>query len=372
MKRSVKKQLKIVLASVSLIIFIAMSIIIFITVKHPEVRTEKIRVVGYNNKSDVQYKVMLKPNPLYDTGVLDEGSLYLASFVDNIKTNFQYEFDIEQPADIKGEYEILAIIEGYINVENKVKRIWSKQFVLSPHENFISTDTKVKINKEMVFPLQQYEDFATQINDAAKLNVSLKATIVMNGHLEAAIGSRIIEKSFSPAIVVPIDDSYFEIIKGGIEDSNEAIEDTKQIPLPVNKKLIAIYGTALGISLLALLYLLIFVKGDAKVDLFIKQLNKIFKTHGSRLVAINNEIGTSFAMYYKVKSIDDLVRMADELGKPIMYKYSTDPKEITKFYIHDDKAMYSFNLKDMLAEKDAELKEKEEKILNNSKDIPME
>ena len=103
-----------------------------------------------------------------------------------------------------------------------------------------------------------------------------------------------------------------------------------------------------------------------------KQLSKIFKSHGTRLVAINNEIGTTFGMYYKVKSIEDLVRIADELGRPILYRYSTDPKEITKFYIHDDKSMFSFNLKDMLAEKDVVAIEKENKLLNDSKEIPLE
>lgn len=372
MRRSMNKRLKLILTLAAALITVLMLVLMVLEVKSPGVEEQKTRIVGFENSANVQYQVFLKQNPLYEETSLGEDRLYLAPFIDYIKTNFQYNFNIERPADIKGDYEIAAIVEGYTNEEDKIKTIWRKAFVITPKTGFEMKDVQLALNKEINFTPATYESFATQISEATKLNIPVKVTVLMNINLQAVIEGREIDKSFAPAITIPLNNSYFEITKSGIEGGSEAIEDTKQIALPVNKRLMAVCGGILSISLLALIYLLLFVKGDAKADLFIKQLNRIFKTHGSRLVAVNNEVGTSFAMYYKLKAIDDLVRIADELGKPILYKYSPEPKEITKFYIHDDKAMYSFNLKDMLAEKDIELKEKEEKILSNSKDVPME
>jgi hypothetical protein len=372
MKRSMNKRLKMILVAVLPIIITIISILLFLAVKNPGVKEEKLALLSYNNKTDIRYNVFLKPNPLYSSDSLEENKLYLSSFVDNIKANFQYSFNIDKPADIKGFYEVVTIVEGYIIEEKKDKIIWQKEFVLLPKSTFSSKDTKHLINKEIIFSLDEYNTFASLITEAANLNVEVRASVVMNIGLHAKAGNNVIQKKFAPSITIPLNTNYFDIAKSGIEDKPEVIEETKQIPLPVNRNTVIVYGIIIGITSLALLYLLIFVKGNAPVDAMKKQLNKIFKSHGTRLVAINNEIGTTFGMYYKVKSIEDLVRIADELGRPIMYRYSTDSKEITQFYIHDDKSMFSFNLKDMLSENDVEVKALENKILNDSKEIPAE
>ncbi|HUV84878.1 MAG TPA: DUF5305 family protein [Methanosarcinales archaeon] len=372
MKKSISRRLKIALVAILLIIMVSMSVLLYIAVKNPGVREEKLTLLNYGNKTDIKYIVFLKPNPLYSGDNLEEDKLYLTSFVDYIKTNFQYEFNIDKSADIKGDYEVVAIVEGYKTEEKVVKTIWQKEFILLPKTGFESKDIKYLINKEIIFSLAEYNIFATQIRESAELNVEAKVSVVMNVNLQAKTGENVIEKKFAPSITIPLSTSYFEIVKGGIEEKPEVVEEIKQIQLPVNQNIIITYGIIIGIAFLVLLYLLIFVKGNAPVDVFKKQLNKIFKSHGTRLVAINNEIGTTFGMYYKVKSIEDLVRIADELGRPIMYRYSAESKEITKFYIHDDKSMFSFNIKDMLAENDIEATTIESKALNDSKEVPLE
>lgn len=355
MKKSVSKRLKIALVAIVLIIAIISASLLFMTAKNPGIKANKITLLNYSNKASAKYNVLLKPNPLYDSASLGEDMLYMTSFVDKVKTNFQYEFIADKPTDIEGEYEVLAVVEGYTIEKEKVKTIWKKKFILLPKTIFKLRDTKALIAKEIIFSLDEYNLFVNQISEAAKINIPAKMSMVMNISMKATYGSQVIEKKFAPAIKVPLNTNYFDIVKSGIEEKTEVMEETKLITLPVNQKLVITYSVILGISVLALLYLIIFVKGDAHVDVLKKQLNKIFKVHGNRFVAINSEIGTSFDMNYQVKSIDDLVRIADELGKPILYKYSSNSKEITKFYIHDDKAMYSYNLLASLANNDVEV-----------------
>ena len=48
---------------------------------------------------------------------------------------------------------------------------------------------------------------------------------------------------------------------------------------------------------------------------------------------------------YEVFSIDDLVRIADEIGKPIVYRYSEDKNEIQRFYVLNDMEVYYLDIK---------------------------
>lgn len=371
MKKVVSKKLKIYLVVVLTVIIAITSVMLFLVLKYPEIKEEKVTILNYSNKTNVTYKVFLKPNPLYNSDSLDEDKLYLSSFVNYIKTNFQYEFNVDKLTETKGDYEVVAIVEGYTTGDDKDKTIWKKEFNLFPKTNFQSKDTSVFINKEIDFTLVEYSDFATLINETIKLNGYTRVSVVMNVNLHANSGNRVIEKKYAPSITIPLNTSYFEIAKNGVVENPEVIEETKQIQLPINKKVIIVYSIVLGLAFLALLYILIFVKGNAPVDEFKKQLNKIFKAHSSRFVAINSEVGTSFAMYYRVKSMEDLVRVADELGKPIMYRYSTEPNEIRNFYVHDDKAKYTFSISDILPTKEEEIGVVESCTINNTKEIPM-
>ena len=48
---------------------------------------------------------------------------------------------------------------------------------------------------------------------------------------------------------------------------------------------------------------------------------------------------------YEVFSIDDLVRIADEIGKLIVYRYSEDKNEIQRFYVLNDMEVYYLDIK---------------------------
>ncbi len=99
----------------------------------------------------------------------------------------------------------------------------------------------------------------------------------------------------------------------------------------------------------------------------LKTLNKIFKKHGNRLVALKINIEPA-EQYINVRDIEDLVRIADEINKPIMYKYSSTPQEITRFYIIEENTLYLFDLKeyiDSLEKEKAMLIEKKKSIKQN-------
>lgn len=119
------------------------------------------------------------------------------------------------------------------------------------------------------------------------------------------------------------------------------------MPNAPNKSRLIGYGIGIAILLLALLGL-IFGTQKAEVDPIVKELKKIFKNHGTRLVALDSDTIAPDEHLSKVHSIDDLVRISDELGKPIVYKHSNDYKENTRFWVFDENRYYVFDLKESI------------------------
>lgn len=346
MRIKLHKYLRFMLIILSVVIFAVASVMLYRELKVPKFTEEKVTLYKSNHKTDAKYQVFLKPNILYDKNNLEEEQLYLTEFVDSIQTNFQYQFTGEADAEVIGDYAVIAAVEGYVTEEEKIKTIWKKEFVLSPKTEFKTSDKKITIKKDVSLKLEEYNTFVEQVAEASKVDASTKLSLFMNINSKASTDKGEVVEKFTPQLVIPLGSSNFEIIKSGVGEKPGILEETKKIQLPPNEMMINLYGAALGFAIILLSSLIGFTT-NAQEDPFTKKIKKIFKKHGNRLVALNAEVAVTCEAFSEVKSMDDLVRVADELGKPILYQYWEEPKNITQFCVYDDTCTYAYHIKDL-------------------------
>ncbi len=362
MRLQINRRLKIGIILVITILIASSSILIYREYKVPQLKEEIVSLYKYNNKANIDYEVFLKPNILYNEASLGEGKLYITQFIEHIKTSYQYEFQGERKADINGGYEIIAQVEGYTGEGETYKTIWKKDFIILPKKQFESKDKSISVKEDVSINLNQYNDFARQVIEDSKVSTSVKLKVFMNTNVKASTDKGNIEDNITPLITIPLNTSYFEISGELSTEKPGAIEETRQVPLPVDKKKVMIYSVVLGILAIILLFILFFTKGVAIKDPKQKKLKKIFKSHGTRLVALNNELTITSLKQNAVKSIDDLVKISDEIAKPIMYKYSLDYQYINKFYVTDENEIYIYDINNDI---DKSNQEKEENEMSN-------
>ena len=78
----------------------------FLLIKSLNFETEK--VIKYNEKSNLDYKVYLIKNDFYEQEYLEKDMLYVASLIDKILIDFDYKFESEDKEDIDFTYSVLA------------------------------------------------------------------------------------------------------------------------------------------------------------------------------------------------------------------------------------------------------------------------
>lgn len=140
--------------------------------------------------------------------------------------------------------------------------------------------------------------------------------------------------------------NYFTIAKTGREEKPGKVEETKKVQVPADMRIIILNVVIIVILILSLLYLIIFTAAPTKEDIYLKKFRKMFKIHSNRLAALKDKINAPDADIHccSVRSIDDLVKIADELEKPVLYEYSPDYMQIVNFYVIDDAWIYILNL----------------------------
>ncbi|WP_202708153.1 DUF5305 family protein [Sporosalibacterium faouarense] len=325
-----------------------LSFLLYTEKNNPRFEEKKISLYSYNNKTNMDYEVFLKPNLLYDKESVGKDNIYITQFVDYIDTSFIYEFDGESIANIQGSYKVIARVEGYTISNETYKVIWNKDFILADENKINSNDTKLHIGENISLDYNQYNDFARQVIQDSKVNSNVRLIVFMNVDVNVDTGKGVIEEDLSPSITIPLNTSYFEV-EGKLESKKSgAIEETQKMLLPPDEERVKLYVVTICLLGIILLVVLLLTKGKAVNDPKEKRLNKIFKKYGDRLVALNNEFGNSYLEQNAVESIGDLVKISDEFGRPIMYRYSSNYKKLDRFYVTDDNEIYVYDInKDM-------------------------
>ncbi len=368
MKRKIKKihigkKLRRVLFIVTFIMICSLSFLLYREVAIPNIAEEKISLFSYTDKTKAGYRVYLVPNILYNSQSLEEGQLYLTNYIDYVKADFEYVFRGDRTADIKGDYELTAVIEAYEEDDETHITLWEKKYILLPKTDFTLKDSGMSLAKSVNLKLSEFNDFVAKVVEESKVDPMHQLIVQMNVNLTADTNVGTAASNKSAVIKIPLEVGYFSIAKIDAKEETGSIEKTQSVQLPMNKKMVILYSCILGLLILVVPGLVFFSEGISK-DPFAKKVNKIFKHHGSRLVALDSELlAACLDSCSKVKAIDDLVRISDEIGKPIMYEYNENCKEIIQFYVIDDKRTYLYVLRDSSVRSDTSIIEGKEVVV---------
>lgn len=362
MKININKRLKIVLVIINLVALLTTAVFLYREYSIPQYTEEKASLYTYNNKAGVNYNVFLRPNVLYEEESLGEGKTYITEFIDYIQASFYYSFNGEREADVKGNYEVIAEIEGYTGQAETYKTIWKKESILLPKKDFQDKGKTVFIEESYSLDIHGFNEFARSVIEASKISSSVKLTVFMRVDVEAMTDQDAVVEEITSSMIIPLNTNYFEISGDLISEKPGSIQESMQVQLPIDRKKVILYGSIIGLLFIILIFLSLFTKATEKKNPLEKKLRQIFKKHGDRLVALNTEVKVVPGYYSEVKSIEDLVRIADELGKPIIYKYSSSLEEISKFYVLDEDKVFLLDIHKVLSKSRVNNMERKERL----------
>lgn len=358
---SINKSLRIALIIISSVLILSMIYMLFITYNYQKYTKEKYPVYSYVDKAKVNYSVFLIPNEIIAEKSLNEGSTYITSLVDYIDTDLKYVFIGDGPGDIQGKYNVTAVLEGYIPDEKGAISLWKKSYIILPDTSFTG-NKEISVEKEIPINIKAYNDFLKTVAKTIDFSFYSKLTITWNILAEVKTDKGMIKEALEPTMEVPLSTKYFNISGKLTDGKKSAIEDTKVIISPLFKRKITVYWSAAGICALSLIFLLLFTASYTVTDPFEKKLRHIFKEHGIRMAALNSEIPDTNKSVIEVESIDDLVKIADEIGKPILYKNSKNVQDINRLFVDDDSTLYMLDLKKGITQGLTKIKENHNSI----------
>ena len=294
----------------------------------------------YDQRASIDYKVNLLPNTLYDQLSLGPGSAYFTNLVKNIEVRFAYSLDTTPSVDVECTYSVSGTLRVYDTVAKDAVVLWSKRYDLVPQAKASSAGGKLRLDKALVLDLAQYNPIVDKIYQLTEVKPA-RAAITLEWVVQPKTPEGIpVSEPVTATLVVPVAAKYFTIGgeptasgKGSFTVSDQTV-NTKAIALRRN------WGIALGVCLALFVVGLLVPAGDAEKQA--KVLRALLTKFGSRL-AKSRTTELSGSEVVDLATADDLLRVADELGKPVIYVPGDAVGRPHVFYVLDGNTRYQYS-----------------------------
>ena len=275
--------------------------------------------VTYTEKSDIDYKVFLKDNDYFKSKYLGKNTKYIASLIDHISTDFEYELAFPD-ADIN--YNYLYKIMAEVKVKDKDDDITYYEYAEELYNSkALNSENKIKIQKQLDIDYNKYNDLVSSfVNDydldrsTSTLKISMYVMMLdnENEYLNEIKDNKVI------GLNIPLTTKTISIdINSDLQNS----DSTKILVHPQeNSKEFLVIGIIWMFSSLVIGAFLViyYFKNRTPHAIYKKKIKKIMNNYGSFIQEIDNSRKIGASVVYKLKTFDDLLEVRDTIQKPIL------------------------------------------------------
>jgi hypothetical protein len=299
------------------------------------------------------YVVKLKDNSIFEAKTLEPppftivststtlgpGQVIFPKLVETMDVTFDYSFKSDKPiTKITSNVGISVFLRA---IRGEDTELWSKKFFI--------LHTKKYGDFNISFPLNliDYLEFSDIVEDETGVRGN-NLTITSDIHTVAETSFGLIDETFSQAMKGTLSGNTIEWDEDLIKAQPGMIKKTEVIPntsgylgLSVNQTKAVSISVVVVFFLLLLLSAVLYTKfRSPELSWIQKKLRQNSKKYGEIIAEAKIEDGRNVT----VASIEDLTKVANELGKPIIYQAPGAVGEPHSYYVFDGEIRYQYLL----------------------------
>lgn len=315
---------------------------------------EKEKNVTYQENSNLDYKVYLKKNDFYDTPYLEKNRIYVASLIDYINVDFNYQLSATENVNLDFNYNIVAKL--VIRDENDESVYFEKEYPLLDGKDSVKESSFYNFDKDIKIDYEYYNALANKFKTSYGIDTVSSLIVSLKVGKEQEEGVSFSDKVIS--LNIPLSQKSINIMMNyqDVEDSLDVVVDSK---FDLSNYPLFFFGLLLFVSSLYFFFKMIkyisFFK--TKKNYYDKYVNKILKEYDRLIVESKTLLDFSSFNIIKLDSFEELLDVRDNLKMPIMY-YNVTTHQKCYFYIRYEDSIYLLTIKEV----DLEEKRNEKKL----------
>ena len=332
---------------ISLILIILLSWYSLYRTSKIENNATKKDIYEYNNKFFYSFDVDLVENSFITSENISDPNTYITDLINTVPTNMTYSYNSNNVSNIEYSYQIVGNLEAVYKKDGEEQKVWKMSDIIVPMKEMEVTSDKVEINENFTLNLKEKIDMITSFESNLGMQVTTNYTVLLEVVTKTNFEGEQIINSYSPNIVFEIGPKT-TTVHSNVQNSDKPtviskIEVEKANSISnLQKGIVTFVDIA---STILILFILIRTKNANSVKNEYKQaLNKILRGFEEKIVEVNQKIETEGQNVVEVREFDEIVKVSEELFKPILY-WNNDKEEESWFCVLGNNIIYRFILK---------------------------
>lgn len=330
-----------------LIMMVLGAILIFSSIK-------KISTIGNRESGIVDYKVYLKDNDFYQDKYLGKGMQYIASLINTVNINFDYNNKYTSVVNYSYDYDVKAKILVTDRYDNS-KVLYEKEEMLVENKHGNGVDDDFMLSENIDIDYDKYNSYVNAFKETYALDCDSNLIITMTITHKGSYNTKDINNKKSElTISIPLTKNTIDISMNTNKVDNNiniAIDESM-----ISNKTVFIAGIVLaGLSLLSIL-ILVLTKGSTN-NVYNREINRILKNY-DRLIITSSQPSideTNYKNVIRVMTIEELIDVTEISNEPIIY-YEVVPNEKSYFVVLKQDTLYKLTISKAYLEKHKEEK----------------
>ncbi|MBO5141576.1 MAG: hypothetical protein J6C46_01020 [Clostridia bacterium] len=339
-----KRNTRVIIIVIALIVFAVSSTNVFSQIFDKKQIKMEQEVYNYMNEYNLDYIVNIKDNKFIEEESLPKDKNYVSDLVDDLDMDFKYKYIPSIQSKIKYDYKIDAQISASYSDDGHLYEVWNKTYNIKQVENQESNkDIMIdeKINVDFAKYHEEVKEFRQEMGMALEAKLFIKLTV----NTLTKINEKEIPNMYVSDFSISLGEKMSKV-EGKTTDSNKQVI-TDEVTIETRQPAILVLSI---IMLGASIYAFYFVRNKTYTAYNIRnefklELNKILKSCQDRIVVVKNKVDVVESDVIEVKDFVELIKLSEELFKPILYWSPGEEIEEAIFYVISNKIAYRFILK---------------------------
>lgn len=331
------------LASAILILVCSSTNLLRVLLSKGNLKTKSQEIYSYTNKFNYSYNVNLINNPYIEKDMNE--SVYVTDLIKSIDLNLNYKYTANEKSEIKYEYKVKGYIVGTYTKDGDVQKIWEKEYKLIDENEKVENTNIINIKETIKVDLKEKNNLVKQFEQEMSMNIDAKYVIKLEVSILTNVDGQEIKNKYTSTINFDLAEKTTKVTGDNNKEEQKYISEqiTEKVYYKTSPIILSIVLDIISIAILR--YVCCRTRPMNKIkNEYRQELNRILRLCQDKIVQVSTQIDIRNEKIIDVKDFGEIIKVSEELFKPILY-WSAKDKEEAWFYVVSNNVTYRYILK---------------------------
>ncbi|MGN1327725.1 MAG: DUF5305 family protein [Clostridia bacterium] len=307
--------------AVASVLFVISAATLFNSSLGEKTNKTKEEIYSYTNKFSYGYQVNLLPNKYIEESSLGMNEIaYITDLIDNINLDLNYNYNSDNESTIKYTYSIKGILSGVYTRDGKEQKVWTKQYTLKePTENII-TGKNFNIKENLLLDLKEQNKLVRDFEQEIGITVDTTYNVILEVETNTEVDGEQVNNRYSSSLAISLGKKTTTINGENNKEDTQYVSKEIEQTIKIDSTSKVISAILFAISIVSLYYIKKkTVTMNKTRNEFRLELNRILRLCQDKIVQVSSKLEVDTTNVIDVKDFGEIVKVSEELFKPILY-----------------------------------------------------